>query len=66
MHEDDPETELDRVIEANIEKQIDAFTDDCSADDPYLEKLADLAANAEDKPVFRGRRKRVQVAGIPA
>jgi hypothetical protein len=51
--------------EALIEDQINAYIEECESDDPHIDKLADLAANAEDKPVFRGRRKRIQVAGVP-
>lgn len=58
----------DCELETLIENKIDAYLEDCAAANArgdHLDKLANLAANAEDKPVFRGRRKRVQVSGVP-
>lgn len=54
-----------RDLEDVIEDQINEFIEECESDHLYLDKLADLAANDEDRPVFRGRRRRVQVSGVP-
>ncbi|WP_111735061.1 hypothetical protein [Roseovarius amoyensis] len=61
---------VDSELEMLIENKIDAYIEDCAAyaeeRDAHLDKLADLAAKAEDRPVFRGRRKRVPVSYSPS